>query len=161
MPTTPAAANVGASKDVSPQGDSPLAVHMASAPLPASGDFTTNTATALAPGSKRVSFWLTYTRGGASGQMKFRVEWTDEDGNAATEPVNDATALTAAEPYGRMKHYLGEFLGPVAQDANPLRWPVSFEVPAGAKLVAVQLAEVGAVGTPGTAQVEYSCSGQL
>ena len=157
MPVTAALASA------SPVGniDSPLGIFKAALALPAAGAFTAETAVALASGTRRITFWCKYTRaGGATGQPKFRLTWTDADGNTAIEPVNNAAAIVDASPWGQMNHFLGEWLGPTVSDATPIRWTLTFEVPAGAVAAALDTAEI-ITATPGTMQIEYCCSGML
>ncbi len=157
MPATPAIVSQSAVGNK----DSPLGILKTALALPAVGAFTTETAVAMPTGTRRVTFWCTYTKaGGATGQPKFRLEWTDDEGNTAIEPVNNAAAIVVAAPYGQMTHYLGEWLGPVVDNVTPIRWTLTFEVPAGAVSCALQAAEI-ITGTPGIMQIEYACSGNL
>ncbi len=137
--------------------------YIADAALEAAGAYNDPDFVPLAKGVRRVAFWITYTMNApaTSGGAKFRVEWRDADEQSAVEPVNNGAALVEAQPYAQMRHYLGEFMGPIAQSVTPIRWPVVFEVPPGAKAVRLLAAEVVDTTNKGNLQVDIAAGGGL
>jgi len=130
-------------------------VVLTSQALPAAGAFTNQAATVLPRGTKRVAFWVKYTRGAAGGFPDLRVLWTNTLGTEGHETIVDRTlALTVAQPVASQLIYEEALLGPIPADASPIDYVIRFEVPAGTSAVRMIAAEKGVVATPGTIEIE-------
>lgn len=123
-------------------------VHMASAALPAAGGYTANAAYAIPDGAQFVTLYCTYTRGAAGGYPKFRCDLGNGTETAVVQTLDPT--ITVAQPSGGQLAYNSEIAGPKPQDANPLVFALEYAVRGGATTIALQAAEVGVTGTPGT-----------
>lgn len=123
------------------------AVHLASATLPVSGNYSNQTAYAIPDGVAAVMFYVTYTRGAASGQPKFKIAFGNgtEEGIAA---VVDAT-ITISQPFSQQPVRGGEFPGPVPADGTAIVFTILVKIDGGPTTVRLLAAEVGVTGTPG------------
>jgi hypothetical protein len=124
----------------------------ASAALPAAGAFSTGLKTEILVGATEAAIVSAYTRGGAGGSFKLRVWWYfqgDEDVPVGHVFRDDANA-TVADPIVTVAAYQLVLQGEAAADANPVRRALLLTPPPGAVAVRLDVAEVGAVGTPGT-----------
>lgn len=132
-------------------------VHLASGVLPAAGAYTAQNYIDLPPGAKIIVFWITYTRGGALGQPKFRLQWgngteTDADELTQYDPGAEVVDDVVNTPY-----YLERPLGPPPVDgtARVYRLPVEI-IDMGARQLRMLVAEHGNVGAPGTIAIAYT-----
>jgi hypothetical protein len=143
----------------------PLADHITSTVLPGAGSFlgpnVAGSPLNLTPGTKRVTFWITYTRGAAGGYPAFRVFVNNNTTGGATFhiPVLDFASFVAAAEEGTTKFYCEELEGPPPPDANPLSYELTYTLPANARHVEIQVAERGVVGSPGTIVVKTTADG--
>lgn len=127
-------------------------VELASAALPAAGAFTTQTATVLAAGIRRVTYWFKYTRGAAGGFPVVQVTFGNGIDNAVLG-VGDANTLVVTQPTALFNVYQMQQAGPQPSGAAAIEWCWTYPVPANATSVRAQAAELGVVGTPGTMQI--------
>jgi hypothetical protein len=135
--------------------------YLASAALPAAGAYTAPQAMGVPVGTKRVTFWITYTRGAAGGYPVFKPQFL---GNGVGIQMSgntmlDLSSFAAAAPLGAVNFYVEQLKGPAPSDGNALSYQLTFELPAftvGCELLA---AEEGVVGTPGTIEILYTLEG--
>lgn len=135
--------------------------YLASQELPAAGAFTTTQTKAVPLGTKRVTFWVTYTRGAAGGYPLFRPYFFGGSGGTVQGrlAVLDLSSFAAAAPEGTTNFYLETLRGPAPADDLAIRFQLTFELPAYASFIDLFCAEGGAVGTPGTIEVDYTGQG--
>lgn len=126
--------------------------------LPGAGAFTNPLFASVPIGTKRVTFWVTYTRGGVGGFPAFRAQWSNGV-EEANEAVEDLSSLVVAQPIGTINVYEHEMLGPIPGNATPLVYPLVFDVPDGTSGVRLIAAERGAIATPGTVLIALTGSG--
>lgn len=132
---------------------------IASAALPDAGAFAVGQ-TSLPGGTKRVTAWITYTRGAAGGFPAIRASTRPSlTSSWYRTPILDLSSFAAAAPEGRENFYQEELLGPIPADANPIRYELTFVLPANAAQFQLELAERGVPGTPGTAAVDWTGDG--
>ena len=137
----------------------PLAALFASQALPAAGAFVAESA-AVPRGTKYVTFWVTYTRGGAGGAPVFRASSRPSSASSwARVPLVDKGSFAAATPNASEDFYQEDHNGPAPADGDPVTYDLTFELPANANAVQLEVAELGAVGTPGTALVNWTGAG--
>lgn len=141
-----------------------LSTLIAAAALPGAGAFATGDASVM-PGTKRVTTWITYTRGAAGGYPAIRA-WSKPMPSASVPapgfyrvPILDLASFAPAAPEGRENFYLEELLGPIPADGNPINYELTWVLPANAAIFRLQLAERGVVGTPGTVAVLWTGDG--
>ena len=72
----------------------PRTVELASQVLPAAGAYTAQGFSAIPAGTKRVSYWVTYTGNTATSKPKFRVEF-DNGADAGGEMILDPSSIAA------------------------------------------------------------------
>lgn len=126
--------------------------------LPAWPTFTAPAPTAGPAGSKRVTFWVTYTRGAAGGFPVFRVSASYPGGASFRIPLVDQASFLAANPNAVLKFYMEELEGPVPADGLPIKYELTFLLPANGNAF-LAVAERGVPATPGTIEVEYTLDG--
>ncbi len=151
-------------KNVVPNFVLGLSTLLASAALPAAGAFTSGDAL-LQAGAKRVTTWITYTRGAVGGYPAFRA--LSQPMPSATVPtpgfyrvpILDLSSFAAAAPEGMENFYMEELLGPAPADASPIAYELTWVLPANAAIFRLQVAERGVVGTPGTIEVLWTGDG--
>lgn len=151
-----------------PPGTTPLpsnfgkaGTYLASAALPAAGAYTAPQALGVPDGSKYITFWITYTRGGAGGYPAFKPQF---QGNGVGIQMSgntmlDLSSFAAAAPLGAVNFYVEQLKGPAPSDADALSYQLTFKLPAFVTIVELLAAEVGAVGTPGTIEILYTLEG--
>lgn len=130
--------------------------------LPASSAFTTTAYYTLPAGTRRVTFIIQYAKhaSATTGQAKKRVLW--KFGTVATdvcEPFLDTGNLTVSEPKVAVKGYCEDISGPqfnAGTTTGKHQW--TFEVPAGATGVIMQLAEIGDATNRGTVSLWIATS---
>lgn len=132
------------------------AVHLASATLPAAGAYTNQTAYAIPVGVKSVSFILTYTRGAAGGQAKYRILVGNgtEEGDLS---VVDVT-LVASQPFASQQMYGQVLLGEIPQSASAVSQELTVNIQGGWTTIRVIGAENGVSGTPGTLAIALTAA---
>lgn len=136
------------------RSDGTLTALISAAALPGSGAFTTTAYAAVPAGTRRVTFVVAYAKhaSATTGQCKKRIQWKFSD--TVTDVFDgylDTGALTVAEPKVSVKGYCEDILGPIfnaGTTSGKHQW--TFEVPAGAIGVALQLAEVADTTNMGT-----------
>lgn len=137
--------------------DIPRTVHYAQSALPAGGAFTSQLPFPMPLGTKRVTFYITYTRAVPGGYAVFRLMW----GNG-TEEVQETvidTDLYITQPVGTQSLLLQDLEGPVPVDGSPVSFTVYASVPGGATHVRLLAAERGMPGVPGTIKIVLTGSG--
>jgi hypothetical protein len=136
-----------------------LQVLLAEQALPAAGAFVNANAT-VPIGTKRVTFWITYTRGAAGGYPAIRISTrvsSVQDFHRVI--ILDLSSFAASGPIGIENFYVEELLGPAPGDGNPLRYELTIVMPANAQEFEFQIAERGVTLTPGTVSVGWSGDG--
>lgn len=137
----------------------PSTEYLASQVLPAAGAFTAAQATAVPVGTKRVSFWITYTQGAAGGYPSFRPQYQTAGGDSGRATVLDLSSFTAANPEGTTKFYLEDLDGPAPTDGQPITYELTFLLPADVTGIDLMAAEKGVTATPGTIGVRFTGDG--
>lgn len=135
----------------------PRQVHLATQVLPAIG-FTNQALFDIPVGTRRLSFWITYTRGSGTSRPEFRMQWTD-DTDEAREIVIDEGSFAAATPDANFNFFQSEPQGPVPPDANALLYVLEWAVVGGARQVRLIAAELGDQANPGTMQITLTGEG--
>lgn len=125
--------------------------------LPAAGVFNTPAFTAVPIGTKRVTFWVTYTRGAVGGFPALRAQWSNGV-ERANEAVEDIASLAVTQPIGSVNVYQHEILGPIPADGTAIVYPLVFAVPDGTTSVRLIGAERGIPATPGRLAVTLTGS---
>lgn len=135
-------------------------VHLASGPLPAAGAYTSQDYIDLRPGTTLIVFWITYTRGGADGQPKYRIQWGNGVETNADELLQQDAGLTITNDEGEIPYFLERPIGPPPPDDNPRTYvlPISVKDCWGAKQLRLLVAEKGNEGAPGTIAIAYTGS---
>lgn len=133
----------------------PRTVHLASQALPALGLFTNQDYFSLPSAAETLNYWITYTRGVAGGYPKVQVQWGNGD-EESSELVFDESSLATSGPIGSVNLYVEQLLLPPPNSAGALSMLLSVDVPAGATVARLIVAEAGQVGSPGTIAVTYT-----
>lgn len=137
----------------------PLRVFLASQVLPNAGAFVAGDES-VPRGTKYVTFWITYTRGGANGSPVFRASSRPSAASAwGRMPLVDKSSFATAAPNASENFYQEDHNGPAPADATPVTYDLTFELPSNATEVQLEVAELGAVGTPGTVLVNWTGAG--
>jgi hypothetical protein len=140
---------------------SPLAPaeFLASAQLPAAGDWTAAPAFAILDGMKRVGFLVTYTGAAAAGQVKYRVRkgFSSTLANLGSEQVTTGDVTPGTAPVGSQQTYDAESIRPVTA-TTATAFAVDVDVEGGWTHVTLELAENGAPSTQGTAGITVAGS---
>ena len=131
------------------------AIHLASTVLPAVGAFTQQAFTALSPGAKEISFWITYTRGAAGGFPAAQVQWTNGV-EESSQLILDQSSFAGGSPIGDVNVYVEEVLLPTPNSDSPLSYVLTAVVPYGATGFRLLAAERGVALTPGTIEIAYT-----
>lgn len=127
--------------------------------LPLLSAFVAGTGT-VPVGTKRVTFWVTYTRGGAGGYVAIRISTRATSGQSFHRVlIMDLSSFAASAPDGNINVYLEQLLGPAPADGSPIRFDVTVLLPANAGEWQIELAELGAPATPGTISVGWTGDG--
>lgn len=129
-------------------------------PLPGAGAFTAQVPSAVPLGTRRVTYWITYTRGAAGGFPRFRLEIGN--GVEILNPhVLDAASLAPTAPtsdFATSNIYREEILGPVPPDAGSIDYELSFELPPATTQMRLLAAEGGVPATPGSCGFAFTGS---
>lgn len=133
----------------------PRAVHLASGALPGAGAFTAQAFSSVRFGLSRVTFAVTYTQGAAGGFPQFRFQSTNGT-ESPLESIEDSGSLLPAQPFATVNFYEATRIGPIPQDASPLTYELTFEIPKGSTGVRLLAAELGVTATPGTIAISYA-----
>lgn len=139
------------------QPESSIIEASASTALPADGAFDDPAFIELPLGARHLCWAIDYTGGAAGGSLTFRLEWGLDEEALGYNEASAETALVAAEPFATRKTYAAQYLGPVA-GATLVRFLLVVPVPPGCRFVRLLKAEIGAVGTPGTARVRLKAT---
>lgn len=111
-------------------------------------------------GTRYVTFWISYTRGGAGGSPVFRASSRPSGASAwARMPLVDPSSLVTAAPNASQNFYQEDHNGPAPADGNPITYDLTFELPMNTTTVQLEVAELGAVATPGTVLVQTTGAG--
>jgi hypothetical protein len=137
--------------------DIPRTIHYAQSTLPAGGAFTSQLPFPMPLGTKRITFYITYTRGAPGGYGTFRLMW----GNGVEEVQETVidTDLFISQPVGAQNLLLQDLDGPVPTDGYPISFTVYASVPGGATHVRLLAAERGMTALPGTIKIVLTGSG--
>ena len=148
--TTPLPANSGLAGD-----------YLTSQALPAAGAYTPAQSLGVPVGTKRIAFWISYTRGAAGGFPVFRPQFQGNGVGIAmsANTVLDLSSFGTAGEFGTAKFYAEKLEGPPPSDDNELTYQLTFEVPPFTTIVELLAAEAGVVGTPGTIAIRYTLDG--
>jgi hypothetical protein len=119
----------------------PRVQYLASQALPAAGAYTTPTQYALPQAAEKVTFYVSYARGGSGGQAQHTV-WLGNGTEFAQAPNYDFT-WTALQ-------------GPATTSASEIQYAIVVEVAGGVTHIGLASAEVGNTGSPGTMDVYLS-----
>lgn len=136
----------------------PRTVQLATPALPLGGVFTAQPNTVIPLGTKRITYWITYTRGAAGGFPAFRAEWFNGT-EQANNTILDSGSLVPVQPFAEANFYQEELLGPAPATAAAIVYELTFEVPPGTIGARLLAAEQGATGSPGTITIAMTGSG--
>ena len=139
-----------------PEVTIPRVVHLASALLPASGNFTNQPAYILPQGVHSVTFYVTYTYGAPGGYSILRLLWGDGT-TEFYETLLDNT-INITDPTSNQNLYVQEFDSPRPSDSNPINFMVETSVPGGARSVRLIAAEKGNIPNPGILGITLTAS---
>jgi hypothetical protein len=132
-------------------------VHLPLQMLPLAGAFTTQNQFSIPTRIRRVTFYLTYTRGAADGYAIFRLLW----GNGVEE---NPEAILNIDSGSGGPVWIGQQLrmqdlhGPAPIDSSPLDFSLYATVPGGATTVRLVAAEKGALANPGMLAITLTAS---
>lgn|SRR5574341_9350 len=137
----------------------PAEVLFTSAALPAAGAELTKDVT-LPARTKRVTLWVSYTRGAAGGLPGLTLSVQPAGSTSFFRSiVLDLGSFVASAPTGSTNFYVERLLGPAPADGTALLYLITIEVPASASVLRVGAAEVGVTATPGTLSMLVSADG--
>lgn len=132
---------------------------IASQVLPAAGAPTSEAFAVLTAGAfRRLSYWISYTRGAAGGYPVYYPQWSNGTDDA-NELLLDQTSLVVTAPVGKVNLYQEALVGPAPDNDNPLVQVIQFEVPAYATGARILVAEEGDTVNPGTIAVAWTLEG--
>jgi hypothetical protein len=132
-------------------------VHLAFQTLPLLGAFTNQDKFPVPTGIRKVTFYITYSRGDAGGQPVFHLLW----GNGVeeiTETILDSDITQQSPVSVSQDLYLQDLLGPAPIDSNPVSFVLYASVPGGASTVRLTAAEKGNTTTPGSISITLTAS---
>jgi hypothetical protein len=118
----------------------PRVQYLASQTLPASGAYTSPTQYVLSQGAEKVTFYVSYTRGGSGGQAQHTV-WLGNGTEFAQAPNYDFS--------------WSAFSGPATTSATEIQYALVVDV-GGHSHIGLACAETGNTGSPGTIDVYLS-----
>lgn len=111
-------------------------------------------------GAKKITFWITYTRGGDGGYPVAAAMFSNGTEEAPGPLVEGTFELDATGTLSRRKVHGDEYIFDPPAGAGAVAYPpISFDVPEGSTKVWLRMAEVGATGTPGTVVVGITSGG--
>lgn len=135
----------------------PRFVHLSQV-LPAAGAFTSQGFYTFPPGTRGLTFWITYTRGGAAGAPAFRLEGTNGT-EQARQLIQDDSSLAVTQPNATVNVEMETLLGPIPADGSAVVYKLPYTVDPGETGVRLLAAEVGNVGAPGTILIAITGEG--
>lgn len=118
-------------------------------------------APAVPAGTKRISFWVTYTRGAAGGYPGIRVAYRNTGSGVRDyqAPIVDLASFAAAAPLADVNFYQEELKGPIPASDAPIYYELTFDLPANTVAVILKVRELGVPATPGTIAVDWTADG--
>jgi hypothetical protein len=127
--------------------------------LPAGGNYTNQNKFPIPTCIKKITFYITYTRGGVDGYAVFRLLW----GNGTEEIQETILDCDIKQEPGDTVHvgqdlFSQDLFGPAPMDDNPISFVLYACVPGGATTVRLLAAEKGAKLTPGTIGITLTAS---
>ena len=138
-------------------------IYRASSALPAAGAYETGAVVRLSEYLTKANLLVTYTRGAGGGYMVMRPTWQHNTagGSLGTDYTYalDTTIVAAPTLTGQVGEVpLGTLVikCPTPDGAGAVSFEVPLIVPGGAVGLRVDVAEAGAVGTPGTCRIDLS-----
>jgi hypothetical protein len=131
----------------------------ASAALPAAGAWSSDAAYAIPQGAKRVSFGVSYTGAGAgcAVQYRFLKGFSATLAAMATEQVTPGSVTPGSAPVATVLTYDLVSQRPVTATTATI-FACDYDVEGGWTHCALQLAEYGTTGSPGTAAITVAAS---
>ena len=123
--------------------------------LPAAGAFDAAPLEMACPGFQFVTLHISYTRGGAGGDMQFRIEANPDAAGGTWQRAGlfaPGAVAAGADSLSNLQRETVEY-GSVGAGAETVIYG-PLELRGGAERLRVACAESGAVGTPGTAGIE-------
>lgn len=133
-------------------------VARASAALPAAGAFDTSPTVMRCPAFQKVTLFIEYTRGGAGGKVKVKIETSPVNtGDVWHMPdlYNPATPVAGADSVSPIQR---EYLEYGATGAAIEKHEIPVYLGGAVERLRIACAESGAVGTPGTCKITASFS---
>ncbi len=137
--------------------DMPRVVHLATQTLPASGAFTSQPQYQIPTGVRKITFYITYSRGAPGGRAAFKLFW----GNGTEEiqeTIFDTDLENVDEPSAVQNLYLQTLDGPTPDDGAPVTFGIYVNIPGGSNRVRLLAAEKGVPGTPGSIGITITAS---
>jgi hypothetical protein len=139
----------------------PLIPHLTTV-LPDSGAYTTGTYFDIPLGITQLTFAGTYTAANPSSgaRPKMRVSWGRGASTGFVQPIRDATLNISSLPVASRATYLDEleYPTPIVQGVT-VQFAVAYDVLPGMNKVRLDVAELGAISTPGSIVVGVTGSG--
>jgi hypothetical protein len=134
-------------------------IHLPTGVLPAGGHYTNQNKFPVPTGIRRITFYITYTRGAVDGYAVFRLLW----GNGTEEIQETLLDTDIIEEPGDNVHvgqdlFAQDLFGPAPNDNNPVSFVLYARVPGGATTVRLVAAEKGVPSTPGTVGITLTAS---
>jgi hypothetical protein len=136
----------------------PRFVHLSQV-LPGAGAFTAQAIYTFPPGTRGLTFWITYTSAGApTGGPAFRLEGTNGT-ETARQLIQDDSSLAVAQPNAEVNVEMETVLGPIPANATPVVYKLPYNVDPGETGVRLLAAEDGNTGAPGTILIAITGEG--
>lgn len=135
----------------------PRVVHLITQNLPAGGAYTNQPAYEIPSQIRKITFYISYTRGVANGRAKFRLLW----GNGTEETQSTLLSHDFDEYSSAISNqdmYLQDMNGPIPDGPNPISFSIETTVPGGAKTVRLLASESGMQGAPGIISITLTAS---
>lgn len=126
--------------------------------LPAAGAFTSQNFFDLPTGTRGLTFWITYTQGGAAGAPAFRLQGTNGT-EQARQLIQDDSSLAVAQPNAEVNVEMETVLGPIPANATPIVYKLPYTVDPGETGVRLTVAEDGNIAAPGTILIAITGEG--
>lgn len=127
--------------------------------LPGSGVYTSQDFEAVPRGTKFVTYWIAYTRGGAGGYPAFHHETTNGTDTEVREPLQNDGSLSVVQPNGSVDVVMEEIDGPAPADAVAIKFYLRYELPDWATGARLLVAEEGNTASPGSVVIGRTGSG--
>ena len=145
-----------------PSGDSccsfeiPRTIHLEPNFLPPSSGFTSQLFYTIPKSIRKITFYVTYTRGSSGGFPALRLMWGN--GVEETQETLIDSDITTSNQVSTQGMFLQELDGPVPPDGNPVSFILETTAPGGAKTVRLIACESGKPGTPGVLGITLTAS---